>query len=305
MNNPDEFVSLFNNIISLFNSFMTTSVPLTIAYVWLLVLFVKNKSLRTLFFWEKLIGKGMIFSDNCLQQAWINQKELQQFSVALPAIKYKNIYHARNMQEWKEQNKIGDSELSGLDAFFIYNNDYSSIKLAKAKEPSIFAAYMALACVAYLSLIALTVSLKCVISDATIGELKVNNEMVWVYKDKVERFSLLGKSWSVTLKEVNDGGELTADDIKSIRKSISSGDVRDFLEKNKVDTVISASIIFVVLFYFSILLVRFTIRSKRVLKLCDRVDFIKEKASKCSTNIGGEVHENLECNAINGESNSN
>jgi hypothetical protein len=298
MDNPTELVALFNNIIS-------TTIPLTVAFVWLLVFFVRHKSLRTLFFWEKLLGKGIVFSDKCLQQAWENQKELQQLSAVLPAIKYKNIYHAKNMQGWKERNKIGDSELSGLDDFFIYNDDYSSIKLAKAKTPSRVAASLIFSCVAVITFILFLVSFKGAVFDAAIGELTINHETVWVYKDKVEGFSFNDKSWSVTLAEVNNNDKLTEDEIKSIRKSISSGDVKNFYEKNKMKTVATTTFFFALALYFSIILARFLKKSNRVSRLCDRVKHIKDQASNDSINVGDEVNENQERDVNNGEKYSN
>lgn len=285
MDNPAELVSLINSIFS-------TTIPLVVVFVWLLVFFVKHKSLRTLFFWEKLIGKGIVFDDKSLQRAWDHQKELQQLSAVLPAIKYKNIYHAKNMQDWKERNKVGDSELSGLDDFFIYNNDYSSIKLKKAKTPSVFAAVAAFFCFSILSIALFSISFKSAIADAAIGELKINHETVWVYKDKVEGFSLSGKSWVVTLSEINGENNLTEDAIKSIRKSISSGDVKDFYEKNKVGTIALSAFFFAVLLYFSTLLARFIVRSDRVLKLCARVEYIQEQADKSSVKGNDEDKDN-------------
>lgn len=290
MDNPAEIVSLINSIFS-------TTIPLLMAFFWLLVFFVKYKSLRTLFFWERLIGKGVFFKDKCFQNAWDNQKELQQLSAVLPAIKYKNIYHAKNMQDWMENNKIGDSELAGLDDFFIYNSDYSAIKLKKAKMPLIFAAVLAFMCFSLLSLALFSISFKSTIADAAIGELKVNHETVWVYKDKVEGFSLGGKSWSVTSAEINEENLLTEDAIKSIRNSISSGDVKTFYEKNKVGTVVLSGFFFVVLLYFSILLARFIVKADRVSKLFDRVEYIRAQAGNNHIKDKDEVYEGEERDA--------
>jgi hypothetical protein len=292
MDHPAEQVAVYNSIIS-------TSIPLTIAFFWLLVFFVRHKSLRTLFFWEKLLGKGIVFSDKGLQQAWENQKELQQLSAVLPAIKYNNIYHAKNMQDWKEENKIGDSELSGLDDFFIYSNDYSSIKLKRAKTPSVFVAAVAFICFVILSIALFSVSFKSVTADAAIGKLKVNQELVWVYKDKVEEFSFDDNSWLVTLNEINDGDKLTEDAVKSIRKSISSGSIKKFYEGNKVATAVTSGFFFIVTFYFLIVLLRFIFRSDRVSKLCARVEYIQEQAGKNLMENNDEAYESPKCDGNN------
>ncbi|MFG0875311.1 DUF6216 family protein [Aeromonas media] len=162
---------------------------------WMTITLIRHRNIRNLFFWEKVMGRRLEFSDEDLASASNDQIELEQIRIFLPAFKFSSIYHARAIISWCKNNRVGHDEIKGIDSHLTYKND--SVTLKKPKFTTYLISVITAAAFMALSMFIINVAIKTKLSNAILSTIKANGEWVWVYKDRIEELTYFNDPWII------------------------------------------------------------------------------------------------------------
>ncbi|MFQ2588787.1 DUF6216 family protein [Aeromonas caviae] len=238
---------------------------------WMAITLIKHRNIRNLFFWEKVMGRRLEFSDATLQSASNDQIELEQIRIFLPGFKFSSIYHAKAIISWCKYNKIGHDEIKHIDSYLIHEND--SVLLKKPGAITYFFS-MCLACIfLFFSLFLLHAAIKTKLSGAILSTIKANGEWVWVYKDKIEEFTLFNNPWFIYKDKVTDGANevISANILKTLQAELNTDDLKNYVDDSIKENMYTYLALFFLVGIYTISLARWILSLDRATKLHNRL----------------------------------
>ncbi|WCH27412.1 DUF6216 family protein [Aeromonas salmonicida] len=237
---------------------------------WMVITLIKHRNIRNLFFWERVMGRRLEFSDETLQSASNDQIELEQIRIFFPGFRFSSVYHAKAIISWCKSNKIGHDEIKHIDSYLIYEND--SVLLKKPSSATYFFSVLFACAFLFLSLSLLHTAIKTKLSSAILSTIKANGEWVWVYKDKIEEFTLLSNPWFIYKDKVTDGAKevISADVITILQAELNTDDLKSYVD----DSINENMYIYLALFFlvgiYTVSLARWVLALDRATKLHNR-----------------------------------
>ncbi|MFM5111843.1 DUF6216 family protein [Aeromonas caviae] len=238
---------------------------------WMAITMVKHRNIRNLFFWEKVMGRRLEFSDETLQSASNDQIELEQIRIFLPGFKFSSIYHARAIISWCKSNKVGHDEIKDIDSYLKYENDV--VLLHKPNLLSYLLSISLAFIFAFLSLFILHTAIKTKLSSTILSTIKANGEWVWVYKDKIEEFTLSNDPWFIYKDSVTKEAKkvISADVIKTLQANLNSDDQKSYVDDSVNKNVYIYFTLFLLVGTYTISLARWVLVLDRTTKLNHRL----------------------------------
>ncbi|MFM5637049.1 DUF6216 family protein [Aeromonas veronii] len=262
---------------------------------WMAITLIKHRNIRNLFFWEKVMGRRLEFSDEILQSASNEQIELEQIRIFLPGFRFSSIYHAKAIISWCKSNKVGHDEIKNIDSYLIQENDAVLLKKPCAAT---YLLVVFLACAfLFLSLFLLHTAIKTKLSSSILSTIKANGELVWVYKDKIEEFTLLNNPWFIYKDKVTDGAEevISADVIKILQAELNTDDLKSYVDDSINQNMYTYLALFFLVSIYTVSLARWVLSIDRATKLYNRLSVgISNFKSDNSVDVEPVIEETLD-----------
>lgn len=217
------------------------------------------------------MGRRLEFSDETLQSASNDQIELEQIRIFLPGFKFASIYHARAIISWCKYNKVGHDEIKAIDSYLTYNND--TVLLKKPRGITCFLSFLTALAFAFGSLFILQTAIKTKLSSAILSTIKANGEWVWVYKDKIEEFTLFNNPWFIYKDKVTDGANevISANIIKTLQAELNTDDLKNYVDDSIKENMYTYLALFFLVGIYTISLARWVLSLDRATKLHNRL----------------------------------
>lgn len=238
---------------------------------WMVITLIKHRNIRNLFFWERVMGRRLEFSDETLQSASNDQIELEQIRIFLPGFRFSSVYHAKAIISWCKSNKIGHDEIKHIDSYLIYEND--SVLLKKPCAATYFFSVLFACAFLFFSLFLLHTAIKTKLSSAILSTIKANGEWVWVYKDKIEEFTLSNNPWFIYKDKVTDGAKevISADVIGILQAELKTDDLKTYVDDSINENMYTYLALFFLVGIYTVSLTKWVLVLDRATKLNNRL----------------------------------
>ncbi|MDX7923121.1 DUF6216 family protein [Aeromonas media] len=275
------------------NNFLSVVVSILILG-WMAITLIKHRNIRNLFFWERVMGRRLEFSDETLQSASNDQIELEQIRIFLPGFKFASIYHARAIISWCKYNKVGHDEIKAIDSYLTYNND--TVLLKKPRGITCFLSFLTALAFAFGSLFILQTAIKTKLSSAILSTIKANGEWVWVYSDKIEEFTIFNEPWFIYKDSVTAEAKeaISYDIISALQKDLNSDAGKAYIDDSINKNFYIYLALFSLMCAYTISFTRWVVALDRANKLHHRLSFAVERKNEDSSSCIGHQDDDVE-----------
>lgn len=238
---------------------------------WMAITLIKHRNIRNLFFWERVMGRRLEFSDKSLQSASNDQIELEQIRIFLPGFRFSSIYHAKAIISWCKSNKVGHDEIKHIDSYLICKNN--SVLLKRPFAATYFFSVLFACVFLFSSLFLLHAAIKTKLSSAILSTIKANGEWVWVYKDKIEELTFSNNPWFIYKDKVTDGAKemISADVITILQAELNTADLKSYVDDSINENMYIYFALFFLVSIYTVSLARWVLSLDRVTRLHNRL----------------------------------
>lgn len=139
-------------------------------------------------------------------------------------------------------------------------------------------------CIFVLITFLLHTAIKTKLSSSILSTIKANGEWVWVYKDKIEEFTLLNNPWFIYKDKITDGAEevISTDVIKILQAELNTNDLKNYVDNSIDQNMYIYLALFFLVSIYTVSLARWVLSLDRATKLHNRlsVDVGKNKSDE-------------------------